>query len=157
MSRDLQSGRPGRSSVEKTLQVNDMKSVIPVVEEQLEVSKRTVASGGAVRLRKIVHEDAVTLDVPLNSEVVEVERIAVDRAVDADVAVRYEGDVMIVPVLEERIVTRKQLFLVEEIRVTRRTRLESVPHDVALRREEVIAERLDPVSGKWERIEAEAS
>jgi hypothetical protein len=42
-------------------------------------------------------------------EVTEVERIVVGRPVDAEVPVRYEGDVVIHPVVEERLVTRKQL------------------------------------------------
>lgn len=126
--------------------------VIPVVEEWLEVGKRAVESG-AVRLRKVVHHDVVTVDEPLAGDVVEVERVAVDRLLDAEVTVRYEGDVMIVPVVEERVVTLKQLVLVEEIRITRRARVESKPREMTLRREEVIAERLDPASGEWHAIQ----
>jgi uncharacterized protein (TIGR02271 family) len=130
--------------------------VMTVIEERLDVSKRLVESGGAVRLRKIVHEEIVTVDQPLTTEVVEVERIAMDRPVDEVVAVRYEGDVMIVPVVEERLVTRKQLVLVAELRVTRRLRPQQASQEVTVRREEVIAERLDPISGEWRPIETSA-
>lgn len=129
--------------------------VIPVVEERLEVGTREVESG-AVRLRKIVHQEAVNIEEPLTVEFTEVERVVIDRPIDVPVAVRYEGDVMIVPVVEERIVTFKQLVLVEEIRVTRRTRVESARGEVTLRREEVLAERLDPASGEWKRVEADS-
>ena len=131
--------------------------VVPVIVEELEVRTRTVESGGAVRLRKLVHEDTVTVDEPLSSQTWEIERVAVGRPVEGDVPVRHEGDTMIVPVLEERLVTRRQLVLVEEIRLTRRTHTYREPRTVTLRREEVVAERLDPASGEWRRIDDRAA
>lgn len=130
--------------------------VLPVVEEQLQVARRLVESG-AVRVRKLVHEDVHAVDALLSVETTEVERVAIDRPVDAEVEVRYEDDVMIIPVVEERIVTRKQLFLVEEIRIRRRTSVKSEPIEATLRREEAIVERLDPVSGAWDRVDGEGS
>ncbi|HET9645188.1 MAG TPA: YsnF/AvaK domain-containing protein [Burkholderiaceae bacterium] len=129
---------------------------MPVIEERLDIARRVVQSG-AVRLRKVVHEEVVTVDEPGASQVTEVERIPMDRPVDTEVAVRHEGDTVIFPVVEERLVTRKQLVLVAEIRVTRCTRPRSEPQQVTLRREEVIAERLDPESGEWRVIEGGSS
>jgi len=40
--------------------------------------------------------------------------------VDEPPQVRHEGEVMVVPVVQERLVTHKELVLVEEIRLTRR-------------------------------------
>jgi uncharacterized protein (TIGR02271 family) len=134
----------------------DESVVMTVTEERLDISKRVVESGRAIRLRKLVHEEVVTVDEPLTTEVTEVERVAVDRPVDEAVAVRYEGDVMIVPVVEERLVTRKQLVLVEEIRVTTRKLPRSAPSETTLRREEIIVERLDPDSGEWRRVDPSA-
>ena len=134
----------------------DGSAVIAVTEERLDVSKRLVESGRAIRLRKLVHEEVVTVDEPLITEVTEVERVAVGRPVDEAVAVRYEGDVMIVPVVEERLVTRKELVLVEEIRVTTRKLPRSLPSETTLRREEIIVERLDPDSGEWRRVDPAA-
>lgn len=128
-------------------------AVMSVVEERLDVSKRVVDSGRAIRLRKLVHEEVVTVDEPLTTEVTDVERVAVDRAVDAAVAVRYEGDVMVIPVVEERLVTTKQLVLVEEIRVRRRTLPQRAPREITLRREEIVVERLDPASGEWRPVD----
>ncbi len=119
-----------------------------VIAETLEVGKRVVVTG-AIRIRKRVHEEHVVVDEPLTADAVDVERIAVNREVQGPVAIRYEGDVMIVPVVEERVVTRKQLVLVEEIRITRRTFEQRAPQTVSLRREEIIAERMDPASGEW--------
>ena len=130
-------------------------TVVPVVEERPEVRTRLVDSGGAVRLRKVVHEEIVEVDQPLRIEEIAVQRVAVGRAIDGPVPVRHEGEVMIVPVVEERLVTRKQLFLVEEIRVTRKTELRRAAQQVTLRREEVVVERLDPASGQWRKVDSE--
>ena len=128
-------------------------ATVPVFEEVLDVRKRFVETGAAVRLRKLVHEQTVTVDAPLTTEGVEVERVAVGRTVDQAIPVRQEGDVTIVSVVEERLVTRKELVLVEEIRLTRRKSVQHAPQDVTLRREEVIAERLDPASGQWKLLD----
>ena len=124
-------------------------AVVTAIEERLDIGRRLVETGGGVRLRKLVHEEVVTVDETVTTETSEVERVAVGRPLDAPVAVRHEGDVMIVPVVEERLVTTTQLVLVEEIRVTRRRETRSVPREVTLRREEIVVERLDPASGEW--------
>lgn len=133
----------------------DAATVIPVIEERLEIGRRQVETG-AVRLRKIVHHEVFSTDELLQVETIEVERVAVGREVDGEVGVRHEGDVTIVPVLEERLVTRKQLFLVEEIRLTRSTRAQPSTFEARLRREEVIAARLDVDSGEWRPLAAAA-
>ena len=131
-------------------------AVVTVLEERLAVHKRSVESGGGVRLRKLVHEEVVTVDETQTTEVTDVERVAIGRPVDEAVPVRHEGDTMIVSVVEERLVTvtRKQLVLVEELRLTRRSVVRHTPQDVTLRREEVIAERLDPASGEWKPVDS---
>ncbi|HET9646110.1 MAG TPA: DUF2382 domain-containing protein, partial [Burkholderiaceae bacterium] len=102
-------------------------------------------------------EEVVSVDEPVATEVTGIERIEMNCPVDAEVTVRHEGDVVIFPVVEERLVTRKQLVLIEEIRVTRRTRPRSEPQQVTLKREEVIAECLDPESGEWKVVQANSS
>ena len=73
---------------------------------------------------------------------VEVERVPVDRIVDAAPAVRQDGDVTIIPVMEEVLVVEKRLVLKEELHVRRRRTQESVEVPVTLRRERVEVERL---------------
>lgn len=152
MSSDLQ---PGTSLPDAGRPIGESEPVVmTVIEERLDVRKQVVESGGAVRLRKIVHEEVVTVDEPLTTEVAEVERVTFGHPIDTAPEIRYEGGVMIVPVVAERLVTRTQLVLVEELRVTRRTRAESAPQQVTLRREEVVVERLDPASGEWRAADA---
>jgi uncharacterized protein (TIGR02271 family) len=121
---------------------------IPVTEERLEVGREVVQTG-AVRLRKEVDEVTAQLREPVATEIVDVQRVPVNRVVDQPPEVRHEGDVMVVPVIEERLVTRKELVLVEEVRLTRRRQAAVVQQDVPLRRERVVVERLDPGTGRW--------
>jgi len=119
----------------------DEKIVVPVVEEQLEVHKRTVDTG-SVRICKVVQEREQVVDVPLEGEELSVERVAVDRFVKGPLEVRTEGDTTIIPVVEEVVVVERRWKLKEELRVTRRRRTVSEPQRVTLRREEAVVERL---------------
>ena len=116
--------------------------VIPVIHEEVEVGKRKVDTGG-VRIQKSAREEEQTVDVPLVEEHVEVERVPMDRTVEGPLAVRHEGDTIIVPVVEEVLVVQKQLRLVEELHI-RKTRTEKrSPQTVVLRKEEATVERLE--------------
>ncbi len=116
------------------------EEVVPVVEETAVVRKERVAAE-TVRLHKRVHEDEEVLDVPVQTEAIEVERVPVGRWIDAPAEVRREGDTTVYPVVEEVLVVEKRLRLVEEVRVTRRQETRRVQERVALRREEVVVER----------------
>jgi len=122
---------------------------LAVTEEQVAIGRRTVDSGRPVRVRKQVHENPVRVEVPVAHERVDVERVPVGRVVDVPPAVRQDGDVTVVPVIEERVVTRKELVLVEEIRLIRRRAQSQALKDVTLRREHVVVERFDPDTGEW--------
>jgi uncharacterized protein (TIGR02271 family) len=123
---------------------------IPVTEEQLEVRREVVDTGRTLRLRKQVEEVPADVREPVTREVVEVQRVPVGRVIDGPPAVRHEGDVMVVPVVQERLVTRKELVLVEEIRITRRREVAQAEAKVVLRRERVVVERFDPDTNQWQ-------
>ena len=117
---------------------------IPVVEEQVRINKKTVETG-RVNIYKDVHEEDVTVDVPTVHEEVNVERVPVNEYVDsAPPSVRYEGDVMIIPVLHEELVLVKRLKLVEELHVTKRKIETHEAQHVTLRKEEVNVNRVEP-------------
>jgi uncharacterized protein (TIGR02271 family) len=118
------------------------EAVVPVLEEELDVRRRRVETGDGVRVEKTVDEHEACVDEPLTKEEVEVERVAVGRPVDGPVSVRYEGDTMIVPILEEVLVVEKRLMLKEEIRITRRRHEVHSPQRVTLRREHANVERI---------------
>ncbi|MDB5843059.1 MAG: hypothetical protein JWP79_369 [Polaromonas sp.] len=120
--------------------------VIPVLAEQAQVHLQREHTG-TVRVRKEVHQVTEPVAAQGYREVVETTRVPVNQVVEAAEAARTVGDLLVIPVYEERLVT--QLVLVEEIHVRRRR--EAFEHTVAttLRREEVIVERLDPATGQW--------
>ena len=117
---------------------------IPVVEEQVRINKKTVETG-RVNIYKDVHEEDVTVDVPTVHEEVNVERVPINEFVEsAPPSVRYEGDVMIIPVLHEELVLVKRLKLVEELHVTKRKIETHEAQHVTLRKEEVNVNRVAP-------------
>jgi uncharacterized protein (TIGR02271 family) len=124
-------------------------TTIPVTEEQLEVGRRTVDTGRTLRVRKHVQEEPVQAKVQVARDTVEFERVPVGRVVEQPPPVRQEGDVTVVPVIEERLVTRKELVLVEEVRLTRRREVDEAREDFTLKRERVVVERFDPGTGQW--------
>jgi len=116
---------------------------IPVVEEQVRIDKKTIETG-SVHVYKDVHEEQVSVDVPTVHEEVSVERVAINEYVDsAPPSVRYEGDIMIIPVLHEELVLVKRLKLVEELHVTKRRVETHESQQVTLRKEEVNVKRVD--------------
>lgn len=117
--------------------------VIPLLAEQLNVSRRKVLTGG-VRVHKTVSERTETIDEPTLREELEIQRVAVNRFVTEPPAVRYDGDVMIVPLLEEVLVVEKKLVLREEIRVTTRRETLRKPQQFVVRREEATLEQIKP-------------
>ncbi len=133
---------PGLDSSRESLN----KTVIPVAEEQLRVHKRKV-DGATVRVTKEVHEEERVVDEPLFSEEVDVQRVRVDRVVDAPEPIRSEGDTTIIPLYEEVLVVEKRLVLTEELHVTKQRVERREPQRVTLRRESAAVERLEPNEG----------
>lgn len=93
---------------------------IPLVEETVAIEKRAVTTG-RVQVRTFVDEEQVRVAEALNREIVDVERVPIGRQVEVAPTVREEGEFLIVPVIEERLVIEKRLFLVEELRLRRTT------------------------------------
>jgi stress response protein YsnF len=81
------------------------------------------------------------------SEVVDVQRVPMNQQVDALLEVRYEGDTLVIPVIEEVLVVEKRLMLKEEVRVTRRTVQTPIQQPVTVRKQEVIVQHLTPEEG----------
>jgi uncharacterized protein (TIGR02271 family) len=92
---------------------------VPVISEVIDVEKRTVDEGG-YRLTKQVETRQETVDELLRTQQVSIER----RPVGTQLALadmpqpHYEGKTLVIPVIEEILVTEKRLVLVEEVRIT---------------------------------------
>jgi stress response protein YsnF len=115
--------------------------VVPVVEEELSVGKRVVEEGG-VRVTRRVEEHEEIIRQALKRENVEVVRVPVNRVVDGVEPVRQEGDTIVVPMVEEVLVVRKQLVVREELHIRKRVREEEKPQRVVLRKQVVEVEKL---------------
>lgn len=113
---------------------------IPLAHEELEIGKRKVETG-RVRISKLVREHEENVEERLLHEEVDVQRVPVDRVLDAPVEPRYEGEVLVIPVVEERVVVQKSLVLVEELHVRRRSVERPHRERVVLRSEEAVVER----------------
>jgi len=119
-------------------------TTIPVIEEKVDVGKRVVDRGRGVRVTKHVKEHDLVIDQPLLREEVMVERVPIDRVLGGDLPKqRYEGDTLIIPVVEEVLVLEKKLRLKEEVRITRRSQAEREAQRVRLKSEEVSVEEFD--------------
>jgi uncharacterized protein (TIGR02271 family) len=116
-------------------------AAVPLLEERLEVKKRTVTTG---KVRVVTHTETVEEGVRavLDGEEADVQTIELDQPVVGPVPqIRTEGDVIIVPVLEEILVVEKRLVLKREIRITKRRTSETVEIPVSLRKQRVKVER----------------
>jgi len=118
---------------------------IPVIEEQLAVGTRVVETGRGVRIHKTVSEQPVTIDERLVRDAVDVRHVPVDRivALEEAPATRYEGDTLVVPVLEEVLVVERRLRIKEELHITRVRHEEHYRDTVPLKAERVEVERFD--------------
>ncbi len=143
-STDLTSAQAIRPIAHETASL-DGEDVIPLLSEQLVVTKRVVETG-TVRLQKHLEERTETIEVPLTSIRYDVIHVPVNEVVSEPPAIRYEGETTVYPVLGERLVVTRETVLLEEVRVTRVlvTTQETSTH--TLQREQISEERIESPS-----------
>lgn len=120
---------------------------VPVVEERARVEKRLVERK-IVRIRTATTESEQVLAETVRHEEVEIRRVPVDREIDVVPNVREEGDVIVIPIVEERAVLVKRLILVEELHVHRKVVQQNVEVPVSLHSTEVFVESEHSPSGE---------
>jgi stress response protein YsnF len=133
------------------VQPNGQESLkVPVVREEVQVEKQVVDTGRGVRIHKTVAEHPCHIDERLLRDDVEVSHVPVDRIVplDAAPATRYEGDTLVVPILEEVLVVERRVRIKEELRITRTRREEHHAETVMLKSEQVSVERFEEAGGR---------
>jgi uncharacterized protein (TIGR02271 family) len=124
------------------------KDILPLAEETLRVEKRTVSRGGK-RIRSITDHVEELVRSDLASDEIKVDRVPIGKEVASAPPVRTEGEVTIIPVLEEVVHVEKRLVLVEEIHVRRSSRVQQKSIPVTLRKQRVVIE--DVASSKSQR------
>jgi uncharacterized protein (TIGR02271 family) len=115
---------------------------VPVIVEDLEVGKREVVTG-RVRVAKQVRQHEEVVDEPLLREEVEVRRVRINEPVDGPVPPRFEGDTMIIPLVEEVLVVERRFVVREEMHIRKRRTEVHDPQRVVLRSEHATVERIN--------------
>ncbi|WP_112872750.1 DUF2382 domain-containing protein [Paracoccus endophyticus] len=121
---------------------DDRAQVIDVLAETAEVRIVRRETGG-VRVQLVTETEETSLPATTRLETVEVTRHPVNRVVETAPETRTEGDVTIIPVVEEQAVLTTRLVVTEEIHIRRvvQTSDDAVP--VTLRRQRAVISRLD--------------
>ena len=117
------------------------ETVLPLLAEEIAVSKQVVETG-RVQVSRITHEREQLIDELLAREKVEIDRTPIGRQVDRVPPIIDEGDVVVIPVVEEVLVVERRLLLKEEVRVRRVRSTERHQESVTLRHHEAVVARL---------------
>jgi uncharacterized protein (TIGR02271 family) len=117
------------------------KAVLPLLAEEVAVSKQVVETG-RVQVARVTHEREQLIDELLAHETAEIERTPIGRQVDVMPAVREEGDAIVVPIVEEVLVIERRLFFKEEVRIRRVRSTERHQETVTLRHHEAVVTRV---------------
>ncbi|BAU40309.1 hypothetical protein O77CONTIG1_00106 [Leptolyngbya sp. O-77] len=132
----FQSNQPPISSaVSNREAIPDEEIVIPIMAEEAALTVQQVTRG-KVQVRTRFDTVEQVLESPVMREELIVEHIPRNQPIQGDPPqVREENGVQIIPILEEVLVSRKQLLLREEVRISKRRVTESIPQAITLRYE----------------------
>ena len=138
---------PGTGAVSSA----DSAMVIPVIQEEVTIDKQVVESG-KVHVSKKISRHEELIDVPIFREEVTVERVPINHLINPGAdgqppqkpPIRYEGDLMIIPVVEEQVFIEKRLVLVEELHIRKQIVEQHKPQQISLHKEEVEVRRTVP-------------
>lgn len=113
------------------------QQTLPLAEEQAEITKTKVVDR-RVRLTRTTHSDEKVLETELSQEQVIVEHVIKNEPVDENniPQVREEGDILIIPVVEEQVEIIKRYVLKEEVHIRKVKKTELYQEKVILRRQE---------------------
>ena len=117
--------------------------VVPLHAEEAEVSRVRV-EGQTTRVDTVTHERNHDIDELVFRETVEVEHVPVGREVDVAPEIRRDGDLTIIPVMEEIIVVTRKLVLKEEIHLRRLRSTARHQETITLRAQQAIITRAPP-------------
>ncbi len=112
--------------------------VVPVIEERLTTAVRW-REAGSMTLHLRTEELPETVEEYATREELDIEEMAVGRVLADDEmpTQRQEGDVTIIPVVEERLVMVKQRVLAKEVRISKRSRTETREVTETVRRQRI--------------------
>ena len=117
-------------------------ATLQLLEETLEVSKKATVVG-TVRVSTKTETFDDIAEVSLDRNVIDVSRVFVGQIVEVAPTIRTEGDTTIVPVIEERFIVVKQLYLKEELHIRHRVETEVSRTPVSLKRQTAVVQRIN--------------
>jgi stress response protein YsnF len=112
---------------------------LSLAEENAHVEKRRVITG-RVRVHTAVDVVDQVISEELTAERMAVDRVAVNRYVETAPSIRTEGELTIIPVLEQVLVVQTKLLLKEEIHIRRSVTKETVTETVPVRKQRAVIE-----------------
>lgn len=118
-------------------------AVLPVMEERLTITKDRRMTG-RVRVSTTTETIDSTLPVELSGTEVHVVRVPIDRRIDEVPEITTSGELTIIPVVEERMVMTRELYLREEIHIRRIDFQDTQKVPVSVRRQTAHVEHLEP-------------
>ena len=122
------------------------ETVIPLAEERVTISKREVETG-RVQVALTTEIETVVARETLRGRRVEVERVPVGRTLadgEAAPVAHEEGDILVIPVVEETAVVVKRLVVREEVRLRFIPTERPFEEAVDVRRQHATVERAPP-------------
>lgn len=133
----------------------DDKTAIPLATERPVVSIRQTETG-RVRVTTRTEVFADHVEAELKGMRADVVRVSINRELEPGEPLptpRTEGEVMIIPILEEVVVVEKRLVLKEELHISQQVTTETFETSVELRRQRAVVERLpaehaNPIQGE---------
>jgi stress response protein YsnF len=124
---------------------NSAEMAIPLLVEDVSIKRRRMERTIRVHVHTDSHDQLI--DEALAHEKIEIERVAIGRAIEAVPPVREEGDTTVIPVVEEVLVVERRLVLKEEIRLRRVHTTERHRETVTLRKQHAVIERVEAGEG----------
>ena len=116
------------------------ETTVPLLTEEIVLSRRKVETA-VIRVATVTRTRDQVVAEPLTHERIEVEHVPVGRFVESAPPVREDGDVTIMPVMEEVIVTERRLFLKEEVHIRRIRTTGQHTETVRLREQQAVVTR----------------
>ena len=119
------------------------EQTVPLMEERLTVTKRKKVTD-RVRVSTVTETVDSVVPVDFSDVKIDVVRVPIERDIDVVPDIVTEGDLTIIPVVEERIVITRQLVRREEIHIRRTEHRETSDIPVTIRRQRAVIDHLGP-------------
>ena len=115
------------------------RHTVTLAEERLELGTKKVVDR-RVRITRATRVDEKNITAELTQENADIKRFAKNEVLEAQniPQIRQEGDVTIIPIIEERVEIIKHYVLIEEIHIIKKRSTERHQEIITLRSQEII-------------------